>query len=371
MPMRLHVDEHSPIPIRRQLAEQLKHVIEGGGVARDQALPSIRELAGFLGINANTVARVIEDLKRSGYVEARRGKGVFVAPAPPVRPSATLRERFLQDAVIRAAALGMTADELAVGVLSLAGVRPDAVQGTVAVLLVECTLPELDFFARELEAQLPVHVDKVLLGELATAVRRPKQAGRWGAAVTSFSHLPEVERLLGGTGVPVIALLAEAHLETLHRLAQFPAGTRVGVASAPDETAHNLEHSIADARLPNIALVGACPAEGAALGRLVRRVDVIVCSTAAAERVRGLAGSAVHVMIDDRALDPRAIEMLAAILVGRNGNRETAAPSAGQRHARPRRPRGRPLTHAATRETAKRREPGRRVDGASAEEGEA
>jgi GntR family transcriptional regulator len=161
-----------------------------------------------------------------------------------------------------------------------------------------------------------------------------------------------VERLLGGTGVPVIALLAEAHLETLHRLAQFPAGTRVGVASAPDETAHNLEHSIADARLPNIALVGACPAEGAALGRLVRRVDVIVCSTAAAERVRGLAGSAVQVMIDDRALDPRAIEMLAAILVRRNGNRETAAPSAVRRPDSPRRSRGRPAVQGARRKTA-------------------
>ena len=45
--MRLRVDAGSPIPIRWQLAEQLKHVIEGGGVPRDEALPSIRELAGF------------------------------------------------------------------------------------------------------------------------------------------------------------------------------------------------------------------------------------------------------------------------------------------------------------------------------------
>src|SRR5437867_6334463 len=325
--MKLTIDGHSPIPIRRQLTEQLKHAIESGGVARDQALPSIRELAGFLGINANTVARVVEDLKQSGYVEARRGKGVFVASAPPVRPSPHLRESFLQETVIRAAALGMTADDLSVGVLSLTGVRPAALQETVEVLLVECSPPELDFFARQLEAHLPVRVDKVLLAELPAITRRPKQAGRWRAAVTSFCHLPQVEQLLKGKGVPVIALLAEAHLETLHRLAQFPSGTRVGVASTTVETAHNLEHSIANAGLPNIALVGVCPAEGAALGRLVRRADVIVCSTAAAERVRGLAGSTVQVMIDDRALDQRAIEMLAALLVRENGDRPTAAPA--------------------------------------------
>jgi DNA-binding transcriptional regulator YhcF (GntR family) len=349
--MNLQVDPHSPIPIRRQLTEQLKHVIEGGGVPQHQALPSIRELAGFLGINPNTVARVIEDLKQSGYVEARRGKGVFVAPAPPSRPSPHLREGFLQDTVIRAAALGMTADDLSVGVLSLAGVRPAAVQGAVEVLLVECGPLELDFFARQLEAHLPVHIDKVLLGELAAVTRRQRQPGRWRAAVTSFCHLPQVEQLLKGKGVPVIALLAEARLETLHRLAQFPSGTRVGVASITVETAHNLEHSIANAGLPNIALVGACPAEGAALGRLVRRVDVMVCSTAAAERVRGLAGSTVQVMIDDRALDQRAIEMLAALLVRENGNGTVAAPPLGRSRLSPRPSMRRKPARGATRQT--------------------
>ena len=329
--MNLKVDGHSPIPIRRQLTEQLRHAIEAGGVSPDQALPSIRELAGFLGVNPNTVARVIDDLKQSGYVEARRGKGVFVAPAPPARPSPHLREAFLQDTVIRAAALGMTADDLSVSVLSLAGIRPAAVRGAVEVLLVECSEPELDFFARQLEAHLPVRVDKVLLTELAAVTRHPKHAGRWRAAVTSFAHLPQVEHLLKNKRVPVIALLAEAHLETLHRLAQFPSGTRVGVASTTVETAHNLEHSIANAGLPNIALIGVCPAEGAALGRLVRRADVIVCSTAAVERVRALAGTTVQVMIDDRALDQRAIEMLAALLVRENSDSPTTAPTPRQR----------------------------------------
>src|SRR3989441_3662035 len=332
----LKVDASSPIPIRRQLTEQLKHLIQGGGVPPDQALPSIRELAGFLGINPNTVARVVDDLKRDGYVEAHRGKGVFVVPLPPAHPSPQLREGFLRDTVIQAAALGMTADELAVGVLSLAGVRPAARRDTAEILLVECSQPELDFFARQLEAHLPVRVDKVLLGELAAVTRRQKPAGRWRAAVTSFCHLPQVERLLSGRRIPVVALLAATHLETLHRLAQLPSGTRVGVASAAVETAHNLEHSIANAGLPNIALVGACPAEGAALGRLLRRVDVIVCSSSAAERVRGLAGSAVQVMIDDRALDQRAIEMLAALLVRQNGDRPVAAAPAGPRGLSPR-----------------------------------
>lgn len=355
--MRLRVDAHSPIPIRRQLTEQLKHVIEGGDIPRDHALPSIRDLAGFLGINPNTVARAIEDLKRSGHVEARRGKGVFVAPALPTRPFRTRREDFLKEAVIRAAALEMTPDDVAVGVLSVAAVGLAAGRGAVAVLLVECSPSELDFFGRELEAHLPVRVDKVLLNDLATTVRRQARAGHWVAAVTSFGHLPEVERRLDGLGVPVIALLAEAHLETLHRLAQLPSGTRVGVVSTAVESAHNLERSIANAALPNIVLVGACPAEGPALGRLVRRVDMIVCSTSSAERVRGLAGPAVQMVIDDRALDQRAIQMLGAILAQQDGDRPTSAPLPAPGRLSPRAFRGAPamVPHGGDGEGAVRR----------------
>jgi hypothetical protein len=60
----LHVDAHSPTPIRRPGAEPLTYVIEGGGFPRGLALP--RELDG-VGITPNAVARAIEDLKRSGY----------------------------------------------------------------------------------------------------------------------------------------------------------------------------------------------------------------------------------------------------------------------------------------------------------------
>jgi hypothetical protein len=237
----------------------------------------------------------------------------------------------------------MTPDDVAMGVLSVAGMGLAAVRGGVAVLLVECSPPELEFFGRELEAQLPVRVDKVLLRDVATVVRRPAPAGQWAAAVTSFAHLPEVERLLDGKGVPVIALLAEAHLETLHRLAQLPAGTRVGVVSAAVETGHSLEHSIASAALPNLARVETCAAERTALGRLVRRVDAIVCSTSTAARVRGLVGPTVPVILDDRALNQRAIQMLGAILGEHDGDGGPPVPPPPARSGRsPRRIRAAP-----------------------------
>ena len=71
--MRLHLDTQSPIPIRWQLAEQLKHVIESGGGPRGQAVAGLRELAGFLGRKSHTMAPAAEDLKRGGQRGGRSG----------------------------------------------------------------------------------------------------------------------------------------------------------------------------------------------------------------------------------------------------------------------------------------------------------
>jgi hypothetical protein len=182
-------------------------------------------------------------------------------------------------------------------------------------------------------------------------VRRQARPGHWAAAVTSFGHLPEVERHLDGLGVPVLALLAEAHLETLQRLAQLPRGTRVGVVAAAVETTHTLEYSIAAAALPNIARIETCPAEERALSRLVRRVSAIVCSSSTAEQVRSLVDPTVPVIIDDRALNQRAIQMLGAVLVQQDGDRPTATPPLARRGANPR------SSRAATRQQLS---PGRR-----------
>jgi len=72
-----------PIPIRRQLTEQLRTSSEGGGVLRDQACPASGRWPASSAVNPKPVARVIDDSEAEWKLEARRGKGVFVAPAAP------------------------------------------------------------------------------------------------------------------------------------------------------------------------------------------------------------------------------------------------------------------------------------------------
>ena len=79
-------------------------------------LPTVRQLAVELRINANTVARVYGDLERSGVLETRRGVGSFVSSTPAQAQPKRDKERRLSTFVTRvladAAAAGFTAQEL-------------------------------------------------------------------------------------------------------------------------------------------------------------------------------------------------------------------------------------------------------------------
>ena len=76
--MRLWLSRNSEVPIREQLAAQLILGIISHDLKPKQKLPSTRELANRLGIHANTVSAAYRDLARRGWVEQRRGSGVFV-----------------------------------------------------------------------------------------------------------------------------------------------------------------------------------------------------------------------------------------------------------------------------------------------------
>lgn len=73
------IDPKSPIPIFRQIADQLRQSIDAGVYKSGEILPSLRQLAVDIKVNPNTIQRAYEALEREGVVESRRGVGIFVA----------------------------------------------------------------------------------------------------------------------------------------------------------------------------------------------------------------------------------------------------------------------------------------------------
>lgn len=75
----LTVQPASPEPIYRQIVEQLRRLIASGQLRAGDALPSVREVAGFHAINPMTVSRAYSLAEAEGLLGRQRGKGMVVA----------------------------------------------------------------------------------------------------------------------------------------------------------------------------------------------------------------------------------------------------------------------------------------------------
>jgi DNA-binding transcriptional regulator YhcF (GntR family) len=90
----IRVVKDGPLPLEQQIHQELRHAIARSEVAAGEGLPSVRQLAGDLGVHWNTVARAYRRLADEGLVAVRRGRGVVVQtpPAPRARATASARE---------------------------------------------------------------------------------------------------------------------------------------------------------------------------------------------------------------------------------------------------------------------------------------
>ncbi|HJZ81505.1 MAG TPA: GntR family transcriptional regulator [Pyrinomonadaceae bacterium] len=91
------VDAHHPTPLYHQLERSIRFAIATGRLNVGDKLPTVRQLAVDLRINANTVAKVYTELERNGVVATRRGVGTFVTARPNEAASRRDRERHLRE----------------------------------------------------------------------------------------------------------------------------------------------------------------------------------------------------------------------------------------------------------------------------------
>lgn len=105
----LTLDDRDPMPIYAQLERGIRAAIATGRLSEGAQLPTVRQLAVELRINANTVARVYGELERAGVLETRRGVGTFISGTPLKAQSRRDRDRLLRAFVTRVLADADTA----------------------------------------------------------------------------------------------------------------------------------------------------------------------------------------------------------------------------------------------------------------------
>ena len=111
-----YINPADPMPLYAQLQRGIQFAITTGTLRIGEQLPTVRQMAVDLKINANTVAKVYAELERSGIVETRRGVGTFVCArhfdANRKRQQETELRNFADRVIVEAGAMGFSLVDL-------------------------------------------------------------------------------------------------------------------------------------------------------------------------------------------------------------------------------------------------------------------
>jgi GntR family transcriptional regulator len=110
------LDPRDPTPIYAPLERGLRAAIAANRIRPGDQLPTVRQLAVDLRVNANTVARVYAALERAGVIETKRGVGSFISATPaqahPPREHDRRLRAFVTRVLADAEAAGFTIDDV-------------------------------------------------------------------------------------------------------------------------------------------------------------------------------------------------------------------------------------------------------------------
>jgi GntR family transcriptional regulator len=118
--MFITVDTDDRRPIYQQVVDEIKGLIAKGELAEGSALPPVRQVAGDLGVNLNTVASAYRELAREGLITVRHGSGAIVSSRTSVetsendmrKPLRAALTQFVLSGMPRAEILGIVKEEL-------------------------------------------------------------------------------------------------------------------------------------------------------------------------------------------------------------------------------------------------------------------
>jgi DNA-binding transcriptional regulator YhcF (GntR family) len=94
----LKLDPHVPGALHERIAGAVRHAIAQGELAPGARLPTARELAAQLDVNANTVLRAYRQLASESLVDLRRGRGVTVRGQPALARLYELTDELIAEA---------------------------------------------------------------------------------------------------------------------------------------------------------------------------------------------------------------------------------------------------------------------------------
>jgi DNA-binding transcriptional regulator YhcF (GntR family) len=154
--MRFWITRNGELPVREQLVNQIMLGVLSEDLPAGSKLPSVRALAQRHRIHSNTVSTAYHELVEKGWLELRRGSGLYVCAAPPSKDPAGDLDRLLAALIHSGGLLGYEPEQILQRLERK--IRPDTYR---RILIAEPDPAMYEILRTELREHFEVPIDPV------------------------------------------------------------------------------------------------------------------------------------------------------------------------------------------------------------------
>jgi GntR family transcriptional regulator len=303
--LKVSINKDSSVPIRDQLVEQISLQIASGMLTSKEKLPSIRALAGRLGIHYSTVTAAYNHLADVGLLEIRQGSGVRVASlsSPDGEPSKkTDLENMFRDFLARASESGYSYDDVMNN--CVAGLKDRT-----PVKRILCVDRNEDFhqvLLTELKPHFKIPVEALTVTEF---VDRIDEFMKDSLLVTSLYHLFSFQNQVRDK-TRLVPCNIEPGRQQLDKVEELRTGSLVLLVSVSPTLMTMATKLVAARRGEEIAVRPVLLSDETELKYMVGHADLILCDSPSEATMKKLTGESNNKLLSFKLYSPSTISLI-------------------------------------------------------------
>lgn len=289
--MNIVIDRKGGIPIYIQVKNHIMNEIKNGNLRIGTKMPTERELSQKLNTSRNTISSAYNLLEQEGVLVSYQGRGTFVA-----EETKTWKQYNVKDKLLKIIDLGLE-EALEQGLdtkefLLLVNERikeKEELMKKASAVFIECNIEQAKVFAKELSELANVNVTPIVVADLKDRDGETQKALEEAQIlIATFNHVNEVKELTVDIDRDVVGVAINPCLETIVKIARYPARTKFGLVCISNEFRFKVENAIKSSGIDIGDISATTSRLQGDIEDVIRDSDVIIASPGRREDVKKL-----------------------------------------------------------------------------------
>lgn len=292
--MEIKINKENKVPLYIQVKKQIMNLIKDGTLKVGNKMPTERELSEQLKVSRNTVSSAYSELEKEGILKSYQGRGTFVAEEVKPWKAQSIKNKiikFVDLAFEEALETGIDAQEFLEIVLQRVKEKEELMK-KIKAIYIECNIEQSKMFSKQLENGTNMNVVPLTLSDLDIMDKNTKDLLEQSQVIiTTFNHVNEVRERIDGLNKEVLGVAINADLETIVKIARYPADTKFAFICISEEFMFKISRALEQAGLGNIDIKYSNTMEKDELAKVIENADVVIVSPGRYKDVKELSGT--------------------------------------------------------------------------------